>query len=463
MKNLVFKSLCVVLTAGSVLSMQSCNRVTTENTKDAALRVNTEIVTPGSAAASGTKAGSTASKISFAHGDQMGLWVAPFSFTDHPGSNHIYTDLRPIGNYADNVLHNFTGGFVSAAPIFYPSADARVDLYAVSPYDLNMSSATQNNMTNPKAFPFAIDQDQSAANGAAIVKSDIMTAFFRGAKQGENGTLSFHHRLSRVLIDFTLSTQYKGQTITGIKSVVLTNVPLKSLINITDTSALPVIETLNNPKVDIIAYPAVRPDYTVAGDYTYELIATPGTQYAVDDVIVRVTLQVVGLGDIDFMCKVASQNVTIAAKKQTNIHVNLTDQSPIAIANVDIVGWGTPIVVDDPVTTKLSNMLIKCVEGAGAINTTATTAALTIDGEVFTASAIYDPVLPGYRLQYDHKKNFGGYLQSVVMSDAAALPIITATPLPVGGLQIKGDPTIDGYSTIIGTMTFGAGGVVVFQ
>lgn len=461
MKNLVAKSFCVILAMGSLMPLQSCHRIETPaQLTPSQIGFNVDIESVGAVdGRAASRAGVAVSKTAFVNGDKIGLWVVPYTVTGETVAGDIPSELRPIDNYLDNVLHTYaTSAFNPSKTIFYPNTTAKVDLYAVHPYDAKMSDATDNNMADPKAFNFAVEQDQTDPSGAAVVKSDIMTAFFHGAKSGSNGTLSFRHRMSRVMVAFTVPATYKTKSVIDVQSVVLCGIQLKSLINISDTSKIPTLSTTDNPKVEIKTFQAERPNSgVIAGAYKYEAIVTPTTTINAGEVIAKVTLNVTDLGPVEFICKVV-RSVMYEAKKQTNINIALADLNQITFADVTIQGWGTPIEINDAQTTKVSHMIISCVAGTDAINTSAIAVKLNIEGDTFDGVATYDSALPGYRIQYDHKLNRGGYLKGIEMTDAAGAKIFTTATLPAAGLQIKGDPTFDNYATVIGTMTFNTDG-----
>lgn len=457
MKKFVVKSLYLLLAGSVMLSMQSCTKDVDTSNKQIGFSVGIETI-DGVQQSAPTRAGALVSKTQFANADKIGVWVVPFAYTSSDGLTDKQSTLRPVSNYVDNVVHTFNGtSFIPSQVIYYPSDVTKVDLYSVYPYDAKMSAKVDNSMTDPTAFSFAISADQSINSGAEIIKSDFMSAYFKGAKQGTDGKLVFRHRMSRVVVLFNLMEKYKGYTVNGVKSVKVCGVPLKSTINIADTSKSPAIVATSNDPVEILAYKAVTPNGKIDGAYQYEAIVTPGTAIAANAVMVKILLDVQGLGDVEFHSK-APKAITFAHKTQTNINVSLADEVGITFANVTIQGWGAPIV-ESGVTTKLSNMYINCVaEPGAAINNTGVSASLLIQGEQFKATAKYDAVNSRYHLQYDHGVNFGGYLESIEVKNASNSAIIAVTATKP--LQIKGNPTLDSYSTVIGKLIFKANGTV---
>lgn len=404
-----------------------------------------------------------ASKAGFVVGDKIGVWVVPFALSSADGQTDKRIDLRPYGNYVDNVIFQHDGSKFVGNNVYYPKERVKVDLYGVYPHDSKMSDRDANSMSDPKAYQFSIKQDQTATGGVDLTASDFLSALTIGAQKSDQAVdLLFKHRLGRVLVGFNVMNKYKGYDVRGVKSVLVCGIPLTSTINIVDNAAVPVIVSANNPTLDIAAYRAESPSGVVVGPYIYEAIVTPGAVIAQNEILVKIILVIDNLGDVEFQSKAPSQ-VTYLAQKQININVSLMDEVPVSLAGVTIEGWGTPIDYSG-VTTKLSNMHINCEAESGAtINGDAVSAQLTIQGDVFSGVVKYDQLNARYSIQYDHVDNFGGYLENIVMKDALGQEIFSSATFPVGGLQIKGNPTLDSYSTIIGKMIFKGDGTVEFK
>lgn len=470
------KFIVIVAALGAFAGMQSCRKTPTP-TPDSGLQIDVTASIEGTtgAAAQGMErsaaqgmAQTRASKTAFATGDTLGLWVVPYSNSAGAG---VRTELRAVDNYVDNVKHTYsevTSKFTAATNVFYPNATAKVDLYGVMPYVGSMSAATNNSMTDPKAFLWKVKQLQTVAD--SVVLSDLMTSFVGGAKDGSNPALLFKHRLSQVLINFTVPEKYKEQIVTGVKKVEIVGVQLASTVNIADTAANPTLVALaTNPKVDVSTFAFKKPTApAIKGDYTYEGIVVPQSVLA-NTSVVRITLSVTGMGDVTFDCK-SSAGYSYVQKKSTAINVNIESQTTILLdaTNVTIQGWGATSAVSGS-TVKMSRMLFDARKVSGAMNLAAVKSAkLTVDDSTYTAKVAYvvdagDATKGVYTLEYDQRANWGGRLQKISFQDVDGADVMSEVIITDGGYQIKGDPTADSYATKIGTIVFETEGVHIYN
>ena len=396
----------------------------------------------------------------------FGLWVVPYQVTGATPAADVAGTLRTVGNYADNVKHTYAGAssdFTADAVVYYPSATGKVDLYAVSPY----ATYTSNTLTSTTAYPHSVAADQSAADGSAIVSSDLMTAKGSGSVTA-GAALSFRHRMSKALITFTVPAQYKNQNVTAVKSVELCGVPLHTTVNLIDSTALPV-PTGDLTPTDILAYQAIKPASGVAGDYTYEAIVVPGSKISSGSSIVRITLTV-GAADVVFNCKLTTADHTFVSKKQTAIHINIEDLTEIKLdpTKVVIAPWGNTAGISGS-TSKMSKMLFEFEDTGSAWSNakTCTEATLVIENLSFTATKVeFVSGSPSYYLiEYDHGVNAGGYLETITLKNTAnGTTVLNAVNLKganggtARGYQIKGDPTLDSYNLFIGKITVTSAG-----
>lgn len=460
MKKLVANSFCVLLAAVGMIAMFSCqHNETPPAPTSSAIDFTVDIASDSPAqAAVQSRAGAYVSKSVFALADSIGLWVVPYSATADGSTvlTDVRTEMRGVGNYLDNIRHNYQTAapakFNSVSTIFYPNAKAKVDLYSVYPYNASMSNRANNSMPDPKAFSFRVSQDQSTAD--SVIKSDIMTAFFGGAKDGANGSLSFRHRMSRVLVDFTIGARYSGKAVKSVKSVKVCGIPLVSTINITDTAAVPVIGSGLNKKEEIAAYKAIIPNGgTIEGQYVYEAIVTPTVQFAKNDVVVKIVLDVTDIGDIEFACRLA-EPLTLVPKRQTTIKITLNDQSVIVIATAQIRAWdATPDVNISAIKPVRMNFTI--TDDASSRASDVKFARLAIDDTTYMATAALDgAVLRCTYLQPDHR--VGNKLKSVNLfkeDQTTEVTFASATPA-ISELNIPGNPTEESYARIISTLKF---------
>lgn len=460
MKNIAIKFLTLVAAGISIFAVQSCKKNATTESHGAKIDVNVTI--DGVEQAEKQKAASRtmASKTTFASGDKLGLWVAPYSNSE--GATPTPTALRAIGNYVDNALYTHDGtNFITSAGVYYPNAVALVDLYAVSPYDAKMSASTGNNMTDPKVFAFSIKTDQSTAAGIDVIASDIMTAKTEKAKQGSAATLAFTHRMSKAVVAFEIAAgaTYKGQAITAVEKVELCGVQLASTLDVTSSATAPTItgDLVSNPKHNILAYKAIGPAAgTIAGQYNYEAIVMPGTKIVAGASIARVILTVDNK-PVVFDCKTTTE-YTYVASQQTSISITIEDQTAITLpsSSVTITGWGTP-VTPGVSTVKPAKMIFTT---AGNQTTAATVkyVDLTIDGATYRADVVVSTNkfectyrMPGNRFP-DKLTEVKFYAAdgTTVVSATLSPAIITTTPA-----TIKGNPfDTNNYIEVIATATF---------
>ena len=450
----------VALGLSALWATTGCRKTDDGSVRGTAIEVVSQIDAAQQAKASRASTTVVASKSTFVSNDQIGVWVAPYLNSDNSngGANLKPAPWQPKDNYADNVV--FTSNGTIFAPdagkeVYFPTAQTLVDLYSVYPYDSKMSNPTNNTMTDPTKFEFAIAQDQTTA--AAVVASDLLTAKAPKAVQGAPIQLTFTHRLSHILVYFTVPAQYQNSTVNGVVQVEVCGIPLKATVNLSDATVAATASTTSNPAVNILAYKAGKPDGgVVAGSYTYEAIVMPGTVVASGANIVRITLDVEDKGNVVFDCKLSAA-YTYAATESTKVSVSIADETAITLAATDvkIAAWGdqTPPVIE---TVKPARMILDVTNNANiAKAATVKSATLTIDAVTYTkVPAEYDDATKTITIVYPQSNNVWGYdLTSLALNNAAGTPIAaTYTPAPAPGnkIPILGNPTAEGYNTKIG-------------
>lgn len=449
MKRSVIKTLPITLAALALLGFTGCQKNKSTTPTGGVIEVTTTIEGLAADVAKSSNAISRAivSDATWKSGNTYSMWVVPYIDASGTGSQG---SLRLSGNYEDNVKYTYGTNFTADRVVYYPSEKSKVDLYAISP---SITGA----ITSLTAQPFAILADQTTA--ANVTSSDLMTGLGSGDAATKAATVVFTHRQSKALVNVTIPATYKGQTVSSIKSVEVLGVQLKSTYKVADATAAPAIEgTLTtNPKTAIAAYQATVPAAgAVDGTYAYEAIVTPGTTIAAGASIVRVTLNVASLGEVVFNCRTSSA-YTYEATKQTAITVSIGDQTEITISPVTITDWGKAAdVAGQP--AKLSKLIFD-LSGTNTctIVANAAKADLTIEGVSLVGTVKYTAGAGNvgqYVVEFDHGTNAGGNLESVAFKTASDGNIGGTGFSSLVGYQIKGDPTLDNYSTVIATITF---------
>lgn len=390
----------------------------------------------------------------FAVGEKIGVWVVPYKVTGTAdGTGDVATVLRGTDNYKDNVGYtsaienSFTGD-----AIYYPNDKVKVDVYAVAPYDEEM-----NTMAEPTQFAFSVQQDQATALN--VIASDFLTAKATGkSAAGGPVALVFSHRLTRVLVSFTVPSKYNGATVSGVSTVELLGMKLKAVVDVSNNSATAIPSTVDNAVCDISMYQAEKTT-TTPTTVTYEAIIVPGQTVNAKDEVVKISLNVEDIGVVGFIAQsagtAAADSYTYLANTQYNITINLDDQTEVKLNPITIEPWGAEINVGAN-TTKLHTMKFTCVEGSKAIDVTAKKATLTIQGIDYKDCAVtYEAGV--YTVKYDAAGNFGGYLTSFKFFAADGTSgLFEASAL---NKQVKGDPAEDNYDEKIGTITFNTNSV----
>lgn len=404
-----------------------------------------------------------ASKTAFELGDKFGMWVVPYIKSDLVvPANDIKGPFRAYGNWFDNML--YTKGATAFTPsslVYYPSPLTKVDLYAVTPYDVKMSDRDANSMSDPKAYDWAVKKDQSVA--ADVIASDLMTALYYKAYSGISPLplIEFRHRLSKVNVNVTLPANFQTYKITALKSVEIINTKLKATVNITDTNTLnvptkPVLVSTNNDFVDIAALKLSGPTApSVAGDYKYEAIVIPQT-VAANSQAIRITITCDVIGDVALYGYVGSSALEYVQCKQTAFNVTVEDRGSVVLGTPKIVDWGTTASVS--VDARRAARLFFETTGAGAVTASAkiAQARLSIDDTTYLSSV----KLQGTKLEcafMQPKDRMGAWLKSVSFLDinGFAVPAASFNPaFAVEGLRIKKDPTVFDYKEVISTATF---------
>lgn len=402
-------------------------------------------------------------------GSTFGLWVVPYKVTGSGGTADEAGTLRTVNNYADNIKHTFAGPSVNPAAetlVYYPTSEGKVDLYAVSPH----ATYPSNTLPSTTAYPHSILADQTPANGSAVVVSDLMTGKGTGTALA-GASITFTHRMSKALIGFKVPATYKTKAVLAVQKVELVGVPLHTTINLTDASIAPVPTDDLTPK-DISAYQAEKPTSGTAGDYIYEAIVVPGSTIASGASLVRITLQVDGLGDVPFNCKLTGTDHTFVAQQQTDINITIEDQTEIVLdaTRVTITPWGATANISGS-TSKLSKMIFEYEDPTGLwpLATTCDAATLVIEGETIQATKVqYVAGTPSqFVIEYDHGlSSMGGYLEFItIKTTVGGITLFNNVGLKginggkPRGYQIKGDPTLSSYSEKIGKITVTAANI----
>lgn len=127
----------------------------------------------------------------FETNDQIGLYIVPFTNSNNTAGN-IGTN-----NYASNLKHVFNGKawtLDNGSKISWPDASSKIDIYAYSPYDSNLSGS------NPTAYAFTVKTDQQTQSGYNA--SDFLWAKSVSTSPTTSAIdLSFSHRLSKVKVN----------------------------------------------------------------------------------------------------------------------------------------------------------------------------------------------------------------------------------------------------------------------
>lgn len=443
--------------AWALAAMTGCQKVN-ERVTHSDTKISVSTLFDGMAAQEGIKhSRAIVSNATWKAGNTFSMWVVPYidAATDKQGT------LRAKDNYIDNVVYTYAttpdAAFTTSNPIYYPTNESKVDLYAISP-------SISGDLSSTTAYPFEIKADQTTALGIDVVASDIMTGLGTGGAATDDGkvTVLFTHRMSKAVVKLKLPTQYKEKNITAITKVEVCEVPLKSTIDITDATKAPVIVSTTNPKTNVSAYQAEVPTGGTPGDmagtYLYEAIVTPGTVIAAGSSIVRVTLAVDGVADpVVFDCTVSSQ-FAFEAKSETTVNISIEDQTAIVLdaSKITIAQWGTTTdVTGSPI--KLSRMIFDIENTDLCTNAAlATKATLKIEGDTFQAKVTYSAAAGNtgqYVLEFDQKSNFGGNLEEVTLKTATDV-VVGQAHTGLSGYQIKGDPTLSTYNTVIATISF---------
>ncbi len=400
-----------------------------------------------------------ASKETFAANDAIGLWAVPFRVTGETEGEHVHIDLRPYGNYKDNVKYTYmSSSFVTDENIYFPSSSTNMDIYAVFPYDANMSDPQNNTMGDPTEYEFSVLEDQSTEEN--VTKSDFLSAYSVATPSSGLANLSFKHRFTRILVTFTVPEYYSNEPVNGVVNVQLVNQKLKSKIDITDPTQSPEFVAVGNQLTAITMLKAVAPAYATQGTYVYEAITTPGTVIAEGDDVIVVTLNVSTIGNVTFTAK-AKKQIVLEHQKQYNISMSLSDMDEVSFTDVSIAGWGDPIVIEAS-TSKLSKMIFDVVvEGASSVDPAAIHSNATIFiGEPATgnnasysiAEITYNKTKEQYELMYDPNGKQGGMLTSInIFKEDGKTDLVKDNSVRY---TITGNPSLQDYSDVIGTITF---------
>lgn len=84
---------------------------------------------------------------SFDNGDNIGLFVV------NHNTDGSAVDLRPSGNYVDNMLYTYSGTWTPASPVYWKDNTTHADFYLYYPYTPSVSSVD--------AMPFHVGNNQS--------------------------------------------------------------------------------------------------------------------------------------------------------------------------------------------------------------------------------------------------------------------------------------------------------------
>lgn len=410
-------------------------------------------------------AATKASKMTFAAGDTLGLWIVPYIKTDPNNvvANDVRGTLRATGNYFDNVYYKMdaTNVFKSADVIYYPSPYVKVDLYAVSPYDKWMSDKTKNSMADPTKYAFSVKANQSHKD--SVVKSDLMTTLFYGTKSGQapSPALIFRHRLAKVNVNVTVPKTFQGYNVLALKSVEILGTKLKATVNLTDTlttnaAVKPALVT-GDTVATIKALQLTAPTGAqIQGLYTWEAIVIP-QQVAASSTVLRIVLTLDGIGDMPLLSNTATA-LEYVQYKQTAFNVTIEDKGSVVLGAPTIHPWGSTanVQVDG---RRAARMIFGTTNGNGAVDALGIqTANLTIDDTTYVSSVeLKDGKLTCTYMEPKQRK--GDKLRAVVFKKGTTtVPFSLLNPAipttPVAGLNIPGDPTAFDYTRVISTVTF---------
>lgn len=451
MKKFAFTLLSLV-----AIASVGCNKVTTEmplpDTNSDAIVFTGDIAKATSDDAdvqsAPTRVETTKSKTEFVAGDKIGVFVVPFKNSTTRG------DLIANGNYADNVpfVRDAAGQFAPTAAdrITFPNAKTHVSIYAFAMYDEMYNTLG----ADPKSQDWIVAADQTGAAGVDIIKNDLMTAQQLDVAPTSVPNLEFRHRLAMVRANIKTLDTYRGGKVTSA-SLVINNVITEAKVNMTDNTVPPV--THGSTSTPIKAYQFSSTVIPTGGlDCVYEAVVVPQT-VAAGKVGVTITLVTTSPnGSFDFKCEFPAA-VLYSSGNVTTITLTFDKEYNLTLNNVSIAPWGdggsTDVVARQPA---IMNFKVDTdpFNKAASIRY----AVLGIDNDQYVADVVYDSGSKTLRGTYMQPKNkVGDKLKSLTLQDASkaivgyqnALPAITSA-----GVNIPGNPTLQGYAEIISTLTF---------
>ncbi len=136
---------------------------------------------------------------SFESGDTVGLWMTEYVSGES-------SPLRISGNAVNNAALIYGGSSWKTSPAVYWNRGVKYDVYGYYPYDPSPDSADE--------YRFSVAADQSAVKADGSLSgyeaSDFLWAKTSGVKYPDTVTLSFRHKMSRVVVNLVKGSGYDG-------------------------------------------------------------------------------------------------------------------------------------------------------------------------------------------------------------------------------------------------------------
>lgn len=255
---------------------------------------------------------------SFAEGDKVGVYVAPWMSSSSAGT------LRPSGNYKDNLEYTATATAEFTPPIgaVYPNSSTKVDIYAYSPFVAAGATIDANGK-----FGFNVNADQTVAEN--YIASDFMTAFAEGKAAGSTVTavdLTFTHRLSQVTLVITVPSKFKGDAISGVESVTIKNVLTQGIFAPKDATS-----DVTSVVGDVKMYNGAD----VEGNKTFSAIVMPSAA----SVDAQMDIILVGSGANRYKFNYTTSGKFVAGQNRTFNITTFEDERVVALGNGTITAW----------------------------------------------------------------------------------------------------------------------------
>jgi hypothetical protein len=178
-----------ILTLALPLLLAACSKEV--RTEDPGMEIRFNVTYPAL-----TRATSTG----FESGDTVGLWMTEYV-------SGAASPLRISGNAVNNAALICDGSSWKTSPTVYWNRGVKYDVYGYYPYDPSPASADE--------YRFSVATDQSAvpADGSlgGYEASDFLWAKTTGVKYPDAVTLSFSHKMSRVVVNLVKGSGYEGE------------------------------------------------------------------------------------------------------------------------------------------------------------------------------------------------------------------------------------------------------------